>query len=225
MMSEAKWGIGTVLADSWEIFQKHPGTLIGAVLIPAGVSMLFSSVGEIASMVFQGSGLKSNSPELAFVGMGIAFTMQILVSLINVFFILGTQQIYLKAAQGEETTIGDLFSQGAVYPSGIASLFCFTLAIGFGSLLCLVPGIILYLGLQFHHLIIVDKRVSFIEALSESWRLADGEKMDLFIWSIVCFGVTMAGVLTCCVGLFVAVPVCGVGTTLIYLNLNARKNQ
>ena len=224
-MSEAKWRIGTVLSESWEIFQKHMGPLIGAFLIPAGVSFIFNLVGEIASMVLQGSGLQSDMPELAYVGIGVAFLMQILASLINVFFVLGTQQIYLKAARDEDPTIGDLFSQGSVYPSGIASLFCFSMAVGFGSLLCLVPGIILFVGLQFHHLVIVDKRLGFIDALGESWRLADGEKMDLFVWAVVCFGLTTAGLLACCVGLFVAIPVVGVGTTLIYLNLDARKNN
>ena len=104
-----------------------------------------------------------------------------------------------------------------------------SLLVGAGVLLGLmalvVPGIILGLGWMFTQALIVDRNLGPIEAMQTSWRLTRGEKGGLLLWMLVCAGICLLGAMACGIGLFVAAPICGLGTLMIYEDLLDREND
>jgi hypothetical protein len=83
----------------------------------------------------------------------------------------------------------------------------FTIAVVVGLALCIVPGIILGLGLWPAFLLVMEDDLDPIAALKAAWALTNGYKLQLLILSVVCGAVTLLGLLACCVGIFVTGPV------------------
>ena len=91
------------------------------------------------------------------------------------------------------------------------------------GLLFTPAGVILGLGWMFSQALIVDRNMGPIEAMQASWNLTRGEKGGLLLWMLVCAGICLLGAMACGVGLFVAAPICGLGTLLIYEDLLDRE--
>lgn len=126
----------------------------------------------------------------------------------------------LKVARGRKPTFNDMFSgRGPFVPFLVAQLLLSVIA-GVGFILCIVPGVIALLGLQFGTHLIADRKLAPVEALKESWRLTQGHKMNLFVFGLLILAVHVAGFLACCVGaLLVSVPVSMIASCSVYLHL------
>ncbi|MEY3212113.1 MAG: hypothetical protein RIT28_2594 [Pseudomonadota bacterium] len=87
--------------------------------------------------------------------------------------------------------------------------------IGLGALLLIAlffPALIyVQLGLALGAHCLVLERLSPMQALERSWSLASGHRWELFIFlfaqALVSLGGILAGLLACCVGMFVTVPI------------------
>ena len=78
------------------------------------------------------------------------------------------------------------------------------LAVGLGTLLCILPGIFLAVRLFFVPLIVAVENVSFGEAFSRSWNMTKGNFWSLLLLGITAIGVAILGLCACCVGIFFA---------------------
>jgi len=149
--------------------------------------------------------------------------------LVQTWFGLGMIKVYLKAARDEEPGVGDLFSVGNVYLTGVLAALLLAAAYLGGALvtwfLLFIPLIIMSLGLWMYKFLIVDQELGPIESLKESWRLTSGEKGDLFLWAIVTFFINLVGLLCCFVGLLITVPVTSIATAYIFDNMVQRKGR
>ena len=76
-----------------------------------------------------------------------------------------------------------------------------------GFVLLIIPGIIAAVGLAFTTLLIVDKKLTAVEALKESWRITKGNRLQIFILLIVLILINMLGAILLFIGLLVSVPV------------------
>jgi uncharacterized membrane protein len=88
-----------------------------------------------------------------------------------------------------------------------------------GFCLFIVPGIIVGLGLEMSTLLIVDQRVGPFEALTESWRLMDGEKLELFALWIVLGLANLVGLCLCGLPWLILLPFGTVCQAWIYNQL------
>ena len=80
------------------------------------------------------------------------------------------------------------------------------LAIGLGSLLCILPGIFIAVRWMFAPYIAATEDVSFGEAFRRSWQLTQGYFWKLFLLGLVAILIGIVGLICCCVGyLFAAV--------------------
>ena len=70
-----------------------------------------------------------------------------------------------------------------------------------GFLMCSIPIIILSYGWYFVHFMVIDKNIAYVDALKASWRLTDGHKLELLVFSIIAVLLNVAGFLMCCVGM------------------------
>ena len=161
------------------------------------------------------SGLDVISPfHVGIVGLGSIGSL-----LASSFIGAGIVNFSLKVARGAPYAFGDLFSGGPFFGPMLVANLVQTIAVGIGFTCFVVPGVIIGLGLSMTFPLIVDRNLGPIEALQESWKLTDGQKMNLFVYSLMGAGLAIAGACVCGIGLFLVVPIMCIAHMYIYLKL------
>jgi uncharacterized membrane protein len=193
-----------LLTEGWKRFQLNPLLFMGMWFVYA----LFQPSG--------GTGGSLKDPHLrdligqeVVMALGIAFVgWSCLTLVVGPILRGGFDLSMLRTYRGDGTvTFGDLFAGlPKALPLFLTGIL-FTFGVGIGFLACIVPGVILALGLWPAFLLVMEDDLDAVSALKAAWALTRGYKLQLFILSIVCGVVTMLGLLACCVGIFVAGPV------------------
>lgn len=101
----------------------------------------------------------------------------------------------------------------------------YSLAIAVGTMLLIVPGIILSLGLSMTFRIMADDpNISGIDALKKSWEMTTGYKTDLFVFHLRFIGWFLLAILTCGIGMYVLTPYFTTSLWFYYRELKNHKN-
>ena len=83
----------------------------------------------------------------------------------------------------------------------------YIIALTIGTILLIIPGIILALGLSMTFFIMVDEpEISGFDALKKSWDMMRGQKWNLFCLWLRLFGWFLLSILTCGIGFIFYVP-------------------
>lgn len=83
----------------------------------------------------------------------------------------------------------------------------YSLAVGVGTVLLIVPGIIVACGLSMTFFIMVDdQNISGIDALQQSWNMMKGRKWDFFCLNLRFLGWILLSILTCGIGYIFLLP-------------------
>ncbi len=85
----------------------------------------------------------------------------------------------------------------------LASLLTFAL-IGLGTVVFLIPGIIVACRLAFVGYLVMDKKLDAIMAVEQSWKMTKGHGWTIFSMAIVSFFIWIAGLCLVVVGIFPA---------------------
>ena len=206
---------GDAITFAWERIKADPGTILATIivgLIIVGVvsatinfaAQLIVGLTAAATSVAVGAGSHRHAPQaidfmaaplaLALMGVG-----QLVSLIVSTFFTAGIMNFSLKVARGAPYAFGDIFGGAPFFLSLLAANFIMALGIIAGSICLIVPGVILALGLSMSMPLIVDRGLGPIEALKTSWQLTDGNKGNIFIFWLIGFGLSIAGVCACCV--------------------------
>ncbi len=78
------------------------------------------------------------------------------------------------------------------------------LLIGVGTLLLVIPGIILAIMWMFLYFVMAETNLEFWPAMEYSANLTAGYRWELFCLLLACSSSGILGLLACCVGIFVA---------------------
>ncbi|HWB09592.1 MAG TPA: hypothetical protein VG826_10220 [Pirellulales bacterium] len=193
-----------ILNRTWIIFKSQFWMITLTAFVWWVTQAGFSLVcGQLVSMVlFAGVGVGNQPDQLTLIASQIV--IQGLGFLFGTWLELGMAIYMLKTARGESAGIGDLFAGGPYWPAAILARFLYFLGIVVGSVLLIVPGIIVALMFSQYMYLIIDRREGPLDALGTSYRLTNGSKGHLFILGIAVIGVNMLGFLACCVGIFPA---------------------
>ncbi|GAA5128116.1 DUF4339 domain-containing protein [Luteolibacter yonseiensis] len=181
------------------------GSVLGAVDVAMGW-------GETTHQVYDGSsGFTSNyyyqtgSP-LNFLGNQV----------LAIFLSLGFTRITLNLVSGREFSIGMLFGEGQKLLPAIGATILYSLMVGLGLLLFIVPGIYLALRFGFYRAAIVDRNLGVLESLRYSSSLTTNNRLSLFVLSLLTIFIILAGMLALCVGLLFAIPVASLAWVVAY---------
>ena len=140
--------------------------------------------------------------------------------LVEAYFIPGFINLALKAARGQPTSFGDAFSGGRWFGKQLVSMIVGAIITAIGYVLCLVPGVIVALGISLASLLIVDQDLSGVDALKRSWEMTKGHKLNIFLWGLIGIFVFIGGYLACLFGaFFVSIPMALVAIAYIYLRI------
>lgn len=217
-MSTERWEIGPVLSRAWRLFTDNLGIILGAMFVMAIINLTFTGVERnLDALIGGSSGLAALLLGPIRVGVSLAGWV------VSVFLSLGLIRLMLNLIRGGSATFADLFSGGRYLFPGVAASLLVGGGVLLGLIALIVPGVILGLGWMFSQALIVDRNMGPIEAMQASWNLTRGEKGGLLLWMLVCAGICLLGAMACGVGLFVAAPICGLGTLMIYEDLLDRE--
>jgi uncharacterized membrane protein len=134
---------------------------------------------------------------------------------------LGFTHLALRVVDGEEATIGDLFSQGRLLVRAVLATIVYAGIVIGGFLLLIVPAIIWGIKFQYYIYAIVDEDAGVMESLKRSSALTRGEKLNLFWYGLLCGLVTLLGTLALGVGVLAAAPTIALASAYVYRRLVA----
>ena len=137
--------------------------------------------------------------------------------------VVAVQACMLKIARGEPLVARDALSVGRLmFPAFIAMLLT-GVACLIGFALFIVPGVIIALMFSQFLNIIIDRRAGIIESLKLSMQATRGNKLTLFLLTILMSGVgTIAMSLTCGLASFVVQPFISLVQTVAYLAMTGQ---
>ena len=120
---------------------------------------------------------------------------------------LGMCFFFLNLVRGEEVRFELLFEGFKPLLTILFSYAIITVLTLLGLVLLIVPGIIVVLGFSMTYYIIADDpEISFQAALEQSWKLTDGNKMELLELNLRFIPWYILGLLFFIVGVFVVIP-------------------
>lgn len=127
---------------------------------------------------------------------------------IYTIFTAGLLKYYLKLIRGEGAQVGDAFSG---FGPSIGQLILLSLVqmilVLLGCVLCLIPGIYLSVAWYFAMPLVIDRRMNFWDAMELSRKMVHKHWFIIFAFLVVYGLLVVAGLIACCVGIFVTMPI------------------
>ncbi len=130
--------------------------------------------------------------------------------------IIGFHIFCIKKLLGRRTEFADLFKGFNFFvPALVASVLIglFTFA---GSLLCIIPGLVIAAMFKFTYLFILDKRMDFWQAMQASHSIVKQDYFGFTMFLLALVGVVLLGAICCIIGVFVGIPVTLAAITVAY---------
>ena len=214
--------IGGCITRSWELVKSHFWPVVGisflVMVAIIGINQLLGLLTQpaINGMIYHRQ--ISLGPILLVGGVSILTTP------IYTILIAGLFKYYLKLIRGESAGIGDAFSGfgpviGKLALLGLVSGVLSTL----GYCLCILPGIYLNVAWTFGIPLVIDRGMGFWDALELSRKVVTKHWFLVFAFLLVIGLVTACGVIGCCVGIFVTIPIGWVALMYAYEDIFGRR--
>ncbi|MBU6402335.1 MAG: DUF4339 domain-containing protein, partial [Verrucomicrobia bacterium] len=201
--------IGQCVGRSWQLVKANFWPLVGATVL---VLVLMVAWNELLSLftqramkrLIEGIRLRQVDPTAA----AVVLLGSLAGSLLYGIFYGGLYLFYLKLIRGEAVNPGTLFAGfGPAAPSLVAGSLVMTALTLLGVACCLLPGIYLSVSWLFTFPLIIDKQLGFWAAMELSRKQVNRHWWLVFALAVVAGLIGMAGVVVCCIGVFVTVPI------------------
>ncbi len=207
-MATKNFLIGDVLRDSLETFKGNWALFVGLTFIAFIISAI---AGSIDNALFT-----APSPS----GGGFRPSLRIFSFLAGAFISMGAINVALKSIKGEKAEIGDFFTVYPLYLIFLVSNFLFDVAVGIGFILLIIPGIYLFVRLQFFGYYIVDENTrstdAIVKSLRKSWELTRGIAGKVFLLDLALLGLIILGAIPLGLGLLIAFPLVFLTNAYVY---------
>ena len=204
--------IGGCVSRGWELVKTNFWPIVG---ITALIMLLTMAINQVLGL-FTRPAIDAMISEHRVSPGGIAIiVLTTFVSCpIYTVFMAGLFKYYLKLIRGEEAGIGDAFSG---FGRSIGQLVLLSLVMNIltiiGYVLCLVPGIYLVVAWFFSIPLVIDKQMGFWQAMEASRKMVNKHWFLVFVFLLVYGLLSMAGIIACCIGIFVTLPI-GLGALM-----------
>jgi len=133
--------------------------------------------------------------------------------------LVGFHIFTMKKLAGRQPEFADLF-KGFNYfvPALVATIVIavFTFA---GTLLCIIPGLVVAAMYKFTYLFIVDKRMDFWPAMQASHSIVKQDYFGFTMFLLALVGVNILGAICCIVGIFITIPLTFAAITVAYRDI------
>ncbi len=208
------WTIGEVIQLGWESLKRQPIVVVGLIII-----YFIPNIPSTLVNILEQVGLLDEGGALGIL-LGVLGSLFSLV--VGQFLQVGLVRMFLAAVRGQEPALGLLFSGADRFLPLLGLSILTGLAVMFGLLLLIVPGVILALGLSMAPYYLVDQRQGVIASMRSSWEATAGKRVDLFLLALASFGLFVAGACACLVGMLVTTPIVLSAWAIVYLRLSGQ---
>lgn len=175
-------------------------------LVAAVINLIFSRLFPGKTTVYEGIEITSPSTVASIVD-----------CFVTIFLGLGLTSYYMKIVRGEEVSIGDLFSKGNLLLKAFVTSILTGLVVFGGSLLLVIPGIILAFGYTMINYVYIDNpEIGIIEVMKKSREMMKGHKWEYFCLCFSFIGWFILGIFTCGLLYFWLLPYMGVAQANFY---------
>ena len=167
-------------------------------------------------------------------------------SLISAYLTASITLMYVKFMRGDSISLHDLWAINfnkfihyilSVLISSIVMMFGFIFFIYLyaidlmyiqpafiGCIAWIYPSLNLMARLMFVQYLVLDKELSFLEAIKTSFKISDGHVLDLISFIFAMFFIIVLGFLSLFIGVVVALPVSSLAAAQLYI-LFSNKNS
>jgi len=204
--------IGSCISRSWNLLQKNFGLIVGAtflivfILAAVGMALRWGTtlvMGVSIQDMMQARGLDRLRLEWPGIAANSVWSMVMGGPLWGGLYVL-----YLKLIRGQPASLGDAFSGfGPQFLQLMLANIVAPFLVMAGLFFCLIPGVYLAIIWRFALPCVIDKKLGFWEAMELSRKGVSGRWWPVFALTLLCGLVGAAGILVCCVGVFVTAPI------------------
>jgi uncharacterized membrane protein len=136
---------------------------------------------------------------------------------------LGVSSFFLDLARGKEVKIEQIFDGFKHYVPSLVLTILITLAICFGLIFLIIPGIIIALGFSMSYYIMADNpEMDAVTTMKTSWEMMKGYKGDYFVFCLLSICLCILGLLVLFVGIFYVLPIIYVASALFYEKIRVK---
>lgn len=149
------------------------------------------------------------------------FVTSLITGLMTVAWSFAAAGLYkgaLAVVDGKGFSTGQMFEGWDKGQVAIAAILI-GVATAIGSFLCYIPGLIVGFLMMFTLLFIVDKQMQAMDAIKASIKLVVDNLGQTLVWALLAIAVYIVGLVVCCVGLLVAIPIILIGLAFTYRRL------
>ncbi len=213
------------IGRAWELFKAQMGVWIGAaavlllisLLVGVPAAFLTGFAGHYMALMRGSHGSATPQDMLGLFGSEALFIF--IVTVVGYVLLGGAYRMALKAARGERVAVGDLLSiSDVILPLigvGLINMVC----VFVGSLLCVLPGLVVAGLFMFAPLLVVDRKLGPIAAIQESINILKSQwLMATAFYFVVTLLYSFSSYL-CGVGILAGFPVFVLSVALTYLAL------
>lgn len=190
----------------WDTFKKRPGFFIGMTLIVLVVSWLTGFVLSMFSM------------DKNFIGGIVNLAITTLVDLGIVATVLKVYDV------PESVTFSDLWHPQGYLPYLGATILT-AIVVVIGLILLIIPGLIAATMLLFVKFVVVDRKLSPIDAMKESARITKGHRMTLFLFVLAIAVLNIIGAILLVIPLLVTIPISTLAMVYAYRTLGHKASE
>lgn len=198
---------GSIFNYAFEVMKANAGLMIGITLIAGGISVVLSGI--------QNQFSDQGAP-------GVASIVAIIKFLIDTFFGIGITQICFKLLRRQPAEFGDLFGGGPLYFRMLGASIINTFAVLFGTVPCIVLGLVWFIFFWPFQGLIVDERAKALESFGMALPITKLNVGTTILLMLASIGIMLAGFIACLVGLLFAGPLVGLMWTAAYLMMTGQ---
>lgn len=207
---------------SWELVQANFWPVVGTTFV---ISVLLEGFNLALEFIWK-PGIEAMINNREFSGPATMLFLGAMIIQLPVAMMLmgGLFRYYLKLIRRQNATIGDAFSG---FSEGVVQFALLGIVQGIliwlGILLCIIPGIYLAVAWYFSVLLVADRSMNFWDAMELSRKVISKHWFLVFGFMLLMGLLATAGVIVCCVGVFVTTPVAFIAVTYAYETIFGRK--
>ena len=205
-----EFSAGAAIRYGWETFKRRPWFFAGTALLILVVS------GLVDSLTGRADALVTGSPEHPS-GLGLLINLAF-----GTLLSMGATAFYIAAHDNPDGAEISMLWHPRPFWKYLGLSILLAIVVGVGLALLIVPGIILFLMFMFSTIIVIERGLGPIDAMSESRRLTRGHKWQLFGFTLLLFLVNLLGLLALIVGILVSIPVSALAFVHAYRALGGR---
>ncbi len=213
------------ISQAWRLFQAQAGAWIGAMLlfllvalaldVPLAFITGYST--QFTDAINAMKGQAPPTPANPFVSYGHSLLFSLFAAVIQSVLVGGLYRMAIRQGRGEAIKATDIFSAfDSALPLAVVGIITQVLA-NVGILLCVIPGFIVVGLLMFAPLLVVDRRLGPLQAISGSIGLLKGQFLMATLFFFVVSLLAGLGALVCGVGLVATYPLLAISVALGYL--------